>query len=98
MIGVQISTTGDLYSTWDLEDEGLATVERYNKGADAVAALVSGKVDCVIIDNEPAKAFVAANEGLKILDTQYAVEDYAIAINKDNTALAWTKSTARSRR
>ncbi len=62
-IGVQSGTTGDLYATWDLEDEGLATVQRYNKGADAVQALVTGKVDCVIIDNEPAKAFVAANNG-----------------------------------
>ncbi len=86
-IGVQNATTGDLYATWDLEDEGLATIERYNKGADAVMALTTGKIDCVIIDNEPAKAFVAANEGLKILDTQYAVEDYAIAISKDNEAL-----------
>jgi len=60
-IGVQTATTGDLYATWDLEDEGLAEVSRYNKGADAVAALVSGKVDCVIIDNEPAKEFVAVN-------------------------------------
>ena len=86
-IGVQLATTGDLYSTWDIEDEGLGTVDRYNKGADAVMALKSGKVDCVIIDNEPAKAFVAENEGLKILDTEYAVEDYAIAINKDNADL-----------
>ena len=84
VIGVQLATTGDLYCTWDLEDAGLATVERYNKGADAVAALVTGKVDCVVIDNEPAKAFVAANEGLKILDTEYAVEDYAICVNKDD--------------
>ena len=87
VIGVQLGTTGDLYSTWDLEDEGLATVERYAKGADAVEALKSGKVDCVIIDNEPAKAFVAANEGLYILDTQYALEEYAIAIAPDNTEL-----------
>ena len=86
-IGVQLATTGDLYSTWDIEDEGLGTVDRYNKGADAVMALKSGKVDCVIIDNEPAKAFVAENEGLKILDTEYAIEDYAIAINKDNAEL-----------
>lgn len=62
-IGVQSGTTGDLYATWDLEDEGLATVQRYNKGADAVQALVTGKVDCVIIDNEPAKSYVAANNG-----------------------------------
>ena len=86
-IGVQLATTGDLYSTWDIEDEGLGTIDRYPKGADAVMALKSGKVDCVIIDNEPAKAFVAENEGLKILDTEYAVEDYAIAINKNNTEL-----------
>jgi len=86
-IGVQLATTGDLYSTWDIEDEGLGTVDRYNKGADAVMALKSGKVDCVIIDNEPAKAFVAENEGLKILDTEYAVEDYAIAISKKNEDL-----------
>ena len=61
VIGVQTGTTGDLFSTWDIEDEGLGTVQRYNKGADAVQALITGKVDCVIIDNEPAKAFVAAN-------------------------------------
>ena len=87
VIGVQRNTTGDLYSTWDLEDAGLATVERYSKGADAVQALLTGKVDCVVIDNEPAKAFVEANEGLVILDTAYAVEDYAAAMNKDNEAL-----------
>jgi polar amino acid transport system substrate-binding protein len=81
-IGVQNATTGDLYCTWDIEDEGLGTVQRYNKGADAVQALITGKVDCVVIDNEPAKAFVAANEGLKILDTEYITEEYAIALAK----------------
>ncbi|MCL1975440.1 MAG: transporter substrate-binding domain-containing protein [Firmicutes bacterium] len=86
-IGVQTSTTGDLYSTWDLEDEGLAKIERYNKGADAVLALTTGKVDCVVIDNEPAKSFVAVNTGLKILDTEYVVENYAICIAKNNNAL-----------
>ncbi len=60
-IGVQNATTGDLYATWDIEDAGLGTVERFNKGADAIQALVAGKIDCVIIDVEPAKAFVAAN-------------------------------------
>ena len=87
-IGVQQATTGDLYCTWDIEDEGLGTVERYNKGADAVAALVAGKVDCVVIDNQPAKAFVEANEGLVILDTEYAVEDYAIALAKGSELTA----------
>ena len=50
-------------------------------------ALVNGQIDAVVIDNEPAKAFVEANEGLKILDTEFAVEDYAIGVQKGNTAL-----------
>ncbi len=87
IIGVQLATTGDLYTTDDIEKAGLGTIDRYNKGADAVMALKNGQVDCVVIDNEPAKAFVEANEGLKILDTEYVTEDYAIAMSKDNDAL-----------
>ncbi len=86
-IGVQLATTGDLYCTWDIEDEGLGSVERYNKGADAIMALQSGKVDCVVIDNEPAKVFVQQNKGLKILETEYIIEDYAAAVGKDNPEL-----------
>lgn len=87
-IGVQTGTTGDLYITGDIADYKLGhTVERYSKGADAVLALANGQIDCVIIDNEPAKAFVASHEGLVILDSEYTVEDYAIAISKDNAAL-----------
>ena len=87
IIGVQRNTTGDLYTTWDLEDAGLATIDRYSKGAEAVQALKTGKVDCVVIDNEPAKAFVAEVDGLKILETEYIEEQYAAAMNKDNEAL-----------
>lgn len=83
-IGVQLGTTGDIYCSGDYGEEN---VEKYNKGNDAIMALVSGKVDCVVIDNEPAKSYVAANEGLKILDTEYVVEEYAAALNKDNAAL-----------
>ena len=83
-IGVQEVTTGDAYAS---EDYGEENVKRYNNGAAAVAALQNGQVDCVVIDNEPAKAFVAANEGLKLLDTEYITEDYAAAIAKDNTEL-----------
>jgi len=83
-IGVQEATTGDIYCTGDFGEEN---VLKYKTGADAVAALVSGKVDCVVIDNEPAKNFVAANEGLKILETEYALEDYAIAVALENTEL-----------
>lgn len=82
-VGVQISTTADIYFSGDIDD-GLTTctVEQYQTGADAVSSLTTGKIDAVIIDNEPAKSFVAANEGLKILDTKYAEEDYAIAFAK----------------
>ncbi len=84
LIGVQEATTGDIYSTDDFGEEN---VKRYTNGAAAVAALQSGIVDAVIIDNEPAKAFVAANDGLAILETAYAEEDYAIAVAKGNTDL-----------
>ena len=87
VIGVQRNTTGDLYTTWDLEDAGLATIDRYSKGADAVQALLTGKVDCVVIDNEPAKAFAAEAEGLVILETEYITEEYAGAMSKDNAEL-----------
>lgn len=93
-IGVQESTTGDIYATGDIEDEGLGSIFRYNKGADAVQALVAGKVDCVIIDNEPAKAYVEANDGIKILETEYIEEDYAICFNKENSALRDAVDTA----
>lgn len=83
-IGVQLGTTGDIKAK---DDFGADAVAEMDKGADAVQALIAGKVDCVIIDNEPAKAFVKANEGLKILDTAYAQEDYAICFAKDNTEL-----------
>ena len=84
IVGVQTGTTGDIYMT---DDIGEARVDRYQKGNDAIVALTSGKVDAVVIDNEPAKAFVAANEGLKILDTAYAEEEYAMCLNKDNEEL-----------
>lgn len=83
-IGVQQDTTGDIYST---DDYGEDSVTRFKAGTDAVQALVSGKVDCVIIDNEPAKSYVAANSGLKILDTSYAEEEYAICVKKGNDEL-----------
>lgn len=84
MIGVQADTTGDIYCSGEF---GIENVTSFKTGADAVQALVTGKVECVVIDNEPAKAYVAANEGLKILDTEYAVEEYAICVAKENEEL-----------
>ena len=84
-IGVQLGTTGDIYAS-DYEAEG-STIERYNKGADAVQALKQGKIDCVIIDAQPAQAFVEKNDDLTILEEDFAIEDYAICISKDKTDL-----------
>lgn len=99
-VGVQENTTGDIYSSdaitkWgfnDLNEDGSIKtdrVTRYKTGAEAVSALKSGKIDCVIIDNEPAKSFVAANGGIHILEgeNEYAVEEYAICVQKGDTEL-----------
>ena len=86
VIGTQSGTTGFLFASEDFGDE---KVKGFAKTTDTVEALKNGQVDCVMLDNEPAKALVAANPdaGLSILDTAYANEDYAIAINKQNTDL-----------
>ena len=99
-VGVQQDTTGDIYSSsdvtgWglcDVKEDGTVTTDRvvrYKTGAEAIEALKTDKVDMVIIDNEPAKSFVAANEGIHILegDNEYAIEDYAICVAKENTEL-----------
>lgn len=106
-IGVQLGTTGDIFAS-DYEDaaeakkagdKAVSTIERFNKGADAILSLTQSKLDCVIIDYEPAKAFVAANKGLKILEEEFAIEEYAIAMKKGSplkekidTALAELKA------
>jgi len=84
MVGVQSGTTGDLYMTDEVGEERM---DRYNKGNDAILALLNGVVGAVVIDNQPAQSFVDANPGLVILETPYTVEDYAMAVNKDNEAL-----------
>ena len=91
LIGTQEGTTGWSYCS---EDYGDDMVIPYTNGATALQALLDGKVDCVVIDQQPALSFVEANEGLKILETEYAVEDYAIAVSKDNTALRDAINTA----
>lgn len=85
-IGVQLGTTGDQLAT-DYEKNDGAVVERYNKGADAIQALKQGKIDCVVIDYNPAKAFVEKNDDLQILDQELSSEEYAMCLNKDNTEL-----------
>ena len=89
MIGTQDGTTGYFYCSDTVENGGFGEdhVTSYTNGAMAIEALKAGKVDAVVIDNEPAKQFVAVNEGLKILDTEYVVENYAIGVSKENPAL-----------
>ena len=91
MIGTQRGTTGYIYCSDDFGDEH---VTPYDNGLTAVQALVNGQVDAVVIDNAPAKEFVEANPGLKILDTAYAEEDYAIGVAKGNTAMQNAVNTA----
>ena len=89
LIGVQQGTTGDLYCSDTPENGGFGeeNVQKFTSGPVAVEALKNGQIDCVVIDNEPAKNYVAQNEGLKILDTEYVTEEYAIGISKDNPEL-----------
>ena len=86
IIGTQSGTTGFIYASSDFGDDH---VKSFTKTTDAVEALKNGQVDCVMLDNAPAEALVEANPdaGLSILETAYTVEDYAIAINKENTDL-----------
>ena len=86
-IGVQLGTTGDIYATDYEGDEAGTKLSRFNKGADAVQALKQGKVDCVLIDEQPALSFVEKNPELKILEEEFALEEYAICIAKENTKL-----------
>lgn len=83
-IGTQRGTTGYIYCSDDFGDDAVVA---YDNGLTAVQALNNGQVDAVVIDNAPAKEYVAANPGLVLLDTSYAEEDYAIGMAKGNTAL-----------
>lgn len=78
-IGTQRGTTGYIYCS---DDFGEDSVVAYDSGLTAVQALNNGQVDAVVIDNAPATEYVAANPGLKVLDTSYAEEDYAIGMAK----------------
>ncbi len=89
MIGTQEGTTGFIYCSDTPENGGFGEdhVIAYTNGATAIQALLAGKVNAVVIDSQPAKEFVAANDGLKILETEFVSEDYAIGISKDNPEL-----------
>lgn len=94
-IGVQIGTTGEIYCSDEYEGDKKGTkIERYNKGADAISSLKNGKIDCVIIDEQPAKAFVDKNKELKILDEEFVEEDYAICVSKTQPQLTESLNTA----
>lgn len=89
MIGTQMGTTGFIYASDTPENGGYGEdhVVAYDNGITAVQALMNGQIDCVIIDNAPAQAFVESNPGLKILDTEWLTEDYAIGFAKGNEEL-----------
>lgn len=84
-VGVQTGTTGDSYATDEVNDD--SQMKRYNKGADAIQALKTGKIDCVVIDSLPAEKFVEANDDLKIIENIWEPEEYAMCLKKGNTEL-----------
>jgi len=87
-IGVQENTTGDIFaSDYEKLEENPSTVERFSKGNDAILALKQGKVDCVVIDEQTAIAFVEGNDDLMILEENFGLEEYAICLAKDNDDL-----------
>ena len=89
LIGTQRGTTGYIYASDTVENGGYGEdhVVAYDNGITAVQALMNGQVDAVIIDNAPAQEFIKANPGLTILEGEWAVEDYAIGVGKNNTEL-----------
>lgn len=93
-IGVQIGTTGDLYVSDYEGDEAGTTIERYNKGADAIQALKLGKVDCVVIDEQPAIQYVKRNTDIHIIEEEFTLEEYAFLVAKEDTALLEQMNTA----
>lgn len=86
-IGVQIGTIGDIYASDYEGDDAGTKITRFNKGADAIQALKQNKIDCVVIDEQPAKAFIDKNKELTILEEEFTIEDYAICIAKENKEL-----------
>lgn len=84
-VGVQTGTTGDSYATDEVKDD--SQMKRYNKGADAIQALKTGKIDCVVIDSLPAEKFLEANDDLKIIENIWEPEEYAMCLKKGNTEL-----------
>ena len=78
-IGVQLGTTGDIYTSSDYGDEN---IEKFNKGYEAVLSLSQGKIDAVVIDDQPAKEFIKEINGLQILESEYVSEDYAMVFKK----------------
>ena len=83
---MQLGTTGDIYVT-DYEKDGTAKVSRFTKAADAVQAMKQKKIDCVVLDEQPAKAFVEKNNDIKIVEEDFALEDYAFCVKKGNKEL-----------
>jgi polar amino acid transport system substrate-binding protein len=87
-IGVQLGTTGD-YVAAGIKN---AKTAQYSKASDAVNDLISGRVEAVIIDKNPAEYFLGKfEEKVKIIDGQnfdFAPEEYAIALPKGDEALA----------
>ncbi len=83
-IGVQEGTTGDIYVEENVEN---ADLNRFKKAVDAAIDLANGRLDAVVLDEQPALRIVAQNDALTVLDEALTEEEYAIAVRKDNPEL-----------
>ncbi len=87
IIGVQMGTVSDLAVSQMDGDEAGTEVMRFSSNLEALEALLQHKISCFILDQEPAKAFAAKYPNLKVLEGNFATDQYAAIIAKDNLEL-----------
>ncbi len=83
-IAVQLGSVGDSYVTKNYPN---AEVVRQKKYLAAIEDLKTSKVDCVVMDELPAKEILEENSGLKILENELFTDTYGMIVKKGNKEL-----------
>lgn len=86
-LAAQRGTVGQYIAEDLLGDNKSIFLTTYEKYVDAIAALRQKKVRAVVMDEMPAKRFLAEVDGLVIMDQALSSENYAIGFRKGNTEL-----------
>ena len=86
-LAAQRGTVGQYIAEDLLGDKKGDLLTTYEKYVDAVSALLQGKVRAIIMDEMPAKRFIASVEGLAIMDEALSEENYAMGFKKGNAEL-----------